>query len=99
MSYTSITQAARDPALNDRIIAAVSKEAHQNPTFGGTPYGQQVKSGTANVLQVFGFPVAIATEAAYEYAVNAGNPDPGGDPTVVTNPDILAAVQANWPPT
>ena len=36
-------------------------------------------------------------EQAYEYAVNAGNPDPGGDPAVITDGMILSGVQANWP--
>ena len=40
---------------------------------------------------------ASDVEQAYEYAVNAGNPDPGGDPAVITDGMILAGVQAHWP--
>lgn len=48
------------------------------------------------------WPVSSQTdiEAAYEYALNADNPDPGGDPTVITDQQILSAVQhiLNPPP-
>ena len=39
-------------------------------------------------------------EASYEFAVNSDNPDPGGDPTVITDGQILSAVQhiLNPPP-
>lgn len=42
------------------------------------------------------WPVSSQTdiEAAYEYALNADNPDPGGDPTVITDQQILSACQA-----
>src|SRR5262245_62076648 len=97
MSLTSITQASRDQALLDRIIASANKEALNNPTFGDTNYGRQVRSGTAPITMTFAFPVAVTTEAAYEYALNAGNENPGGDPSVISDADITSAVQANWP--
>lgn len=98
MSYATISQAASDEALANRVIAGVHKESQSNPTFGDTVFGAQVEAGTASIWMRFSFPVAIATELPYEYAVNTGNPNPGGDPTVITDADILAAVQANWPP-
>lgn len=98
MSYASITRAARDPYLGDRISAAVYKEALDNPEFGGTVYGREVLAGNGSLWTPFAYPVAIDTEAAYESAIAAGNPNPGGDPAVITDPAILAAVQAHWPP-
>jgi hypothetical protein len=46
------------------------------------------------------WPVCVAGDvaAAYESALAAGNPNPGGDPAVVTDGMILSAVQADWPP-
>jgi hypothetical protein len=46
------------------------------------------------------WPVSSATdiEAAYESALAAHNPNPGGDPSVITDQMILSAVQANMPP-
>jgi hypothetical protein len=98
MSYTLITQAARDKALTDRTLAAAQQEARNNPTYGDTELGRQIIGG--NVLVVgttFNFPVAIDGAAAYESAVIAGNPNPGGDPSVITDAQILSSVQAAWP--
>ena len=97
MSYTSIYQAAYDQALQSRIVAGVNKEALANPQFGDTAFGRQVLSGTAPIQMVFGFPVAVDTEAAYESAVIAGNDNPGGDPAAITDAAIGSAIQAHWP--
>ena len=98
MSYTSINQAANDPALNARVLAAVNKEALNNADLGDSSFGQEVLAGTAAIWDRFRYPVAVDTEAAYESALAADNPDPGGDPAVITDPAILASVQAHWPP-
>lgn len=98
MSYKSITQASRDPSLGDRIAAAVYKEAQSNDQFGDTDYGGRVLSGFADLVTPFAYPVAIDTEAAYESALAGDNPDPGGDPAVITDAAILGSVQAHWPP-
>ena len=97
MSLTTIHQAAHDDALRARTEAAASKEAIANPEFGDTPFGQQVVDGVANIWQRFQYPVAVDTEAAYESAIAGGNPDPGGDPAVITDAAISSAVQAHWP--
>ena len=96
MSYTSITQASRDEALADRVAAAVHKEAQSNPELADTEFGRSVADGFAQTSR-FAYPVAIDTEAAYESALAAGNPDPGGDPAVITDAAILSSVQAHWP--
>jgi hypothetical protein len=43
------------------------------------------------------WPVSCATdiEAAYESAILANHPNPGGDPSVITDQMILSAVQAH----
>jgi hypothetical protein len=98
MSYTTITRAAHDVFLTERIDAAVYKEALDNPSFGDTPYGQRVLTGTLYPLSApLHYPVAIDSEAAYESAVIADNPNPGGDPSVITDAAILSSVQAHWP--
>ncbi len=98
MSYTTITQAARDKALTDRTLAAAQQEA-RTEAYADTALGRQIIAGNASVIgPTFNYPVAIAGAAAYESAVIAGNPNPGGDPAVITDGDILSAVQAAWPP-
>lgn len=97
MSYTTIHQAANDMELQNRVEAAALKEAYNNPTFGDTPYGQDLKLGNITSWSTFRYPIAIGTEAEYEYAINADNPSPGGDPTVITDAEILGIVQLYWP--
>jgi hypothetical protein len=96
MSYNTLTKASLDPALTNRVIAAVQKEARANPEFGDTDYGQLVQKNSAEGVQLV-WPVCIDTEAAYESAVAAENPNPGGDESVITDAAIGAAVQAHWP--
>ena len=98
MSYTTITRAARDQALLDRIFAAVNKEAIANEELGASDFGRLVRQGTAAIQMLFSYPVAVDYEAEYEYAVNESNPNPGGDPGVITDANIGSAVQAHWPP-
>jgi len=97
MSYSSLYAQVSDINLMNRLTAAVQKEAYNNPTLSETPYGQAVRANTVAPMQQFGWPLAVATEAAYEYALTQGNPSPGSDPAVITDADILSSVQANWP--
>jgi hypothetical protein len=82
MSYSTIHQCANDEAFQARLTAAAAQEGHANPEYA--------------MSALLRWPVSSATDiaAAYEYAVNADNPDPGGDPTVITDGQILSAVQA-----
>jgi len=98
MSYKTVTQSSNDQALRDRIQAAVSQEAWNNPDNADSDYATNVQASTAN-FQVMIWPVVSATdvEAAYASAVAAENPDPGGDESVITDGMILSSVQANWP--
>jgi hypothetical protein len=98
MSYTTIAKAFVDASLIGRVRAAVAREAFGNATLGDTVTGRAIiANGPDMVLQKFLWPVAIATEADYAYAVGNSNPDPGGDEGVVTDAAIASAVQANWP--
>lgn len=88
MSYTSIHQNANDPEFLARLQAAAAQEGHENPEYA------------ASVLLRWKVASSQDIEASYEYALNAGNPSPGGDPTVITDQQILSAVQPilNPPP-
>ena len=97
MSYTTIHRAANDQALQSRVNAGVWKEAIGNATLGDSEFGQQVLQGSAPIQMRFAYPVAVDTEAAYESAIIAENPDPGGDPAVITDAAIGSSIQAHWP--
>jgi hypothetical protein len=99
MSFSTITQSANDPALQDRITAATVQEAWNNPTAAATAYGRNVQQSAGNAMTMW-WPVCIAAdvEAAYASALANQNPNPGGDETVVTDGMILANVAAKWPP-
>lgn len=97
MSYQTITKCTQDQAFMDRVTACVAQEAWNSPTNSATEYGASVRASSANAFPMV-WPVAVDNEAAYESALVAGNPDPGGDPAVITDGAILSAVQSNWPP-
>jgi len=81
MSYTTIHQCANDPEFQARLMAAAAQEGSDNPEYA--------------MSVLLRWPVASKTdiEDAYEFAVNGGNPSPGGDPAVITDAQILSAVQ------
>lgn len=88
MSYTSIHRCANDEAFQARLMAAAAQEGSDNPEYA--------------MSVLLRWPVSSATDIAeaYEYAINSSNPNPGGDPTVITDAQILAKVQPilNPPP-
>ncbi len=96
MSYQSIFASSVDEALNQRIIASTVQEAW-TAAHEDDEYGRQVRLAYPNAGRMI-WPVCVATDvaAAYESALAAGNPDPGGDPAVITDGMILANVQAHW---
>lgn len=98
MSLTSIQQSTDDEALLNRITSSIAKETFANPAFGDTNTGALVKqSGPGTVLFQFIWPCCIDFEVAYAYAVDNSNPNPGGDPGVITDADIQSSVQTHWP--
>jgi hypothetical protein len=98
MSYNSLVTQTQDQGFLGRLDAAVYKEAWTNPTFGDTDYGQATQRASTGPRMQFAWPVAIDTEAAYETALLNNVPNPGTDPSVITDGQILSAVQAHWPP-
>ena len=83
MSYLSIATCVDDVDMIDRVRACFTQE-------GGT-----VTAVPPDLIwSVAG---AADVEAAYESALAADNPRPGGDPAVVTDAMILGVVQANLP--
>ena len=87
MSYKSVSICAADQAFFDRVQACVVEQQLAND--------EPVNLGVAGPI-LWSVASADDIEAAYEYALNADNPDPGGDETVITDTMILGAVQANW---
>jgi hypothetical protein len=98
MSYTTITQSVQDKALQDRVIAAAMKEAYAGAEeFSGSAFAAQLRPNSMLALNYFMWPTGIDYEVQYAYAVDGGNPDPGGDRGVITDNNIQAAVQKYWP--
>jgi len=84
MSYATIAVCAVDPEFLNRVNACVSQEGH---SLGGKPPDLfWTISGRADI------------EQAYAYALETGNPSPGGDETVITDQMILSAVQDEYAP-
>lgn len=98
MSYQMIYRSTQDFELVERIMACVTQEAWNNPSFSTSDYAKSVKYESENSRKMI-WAVCIASDiaGAYEYAVNNNNPNPGGDPAVITDGMILANVQAKWP--
>ena len=98
MSYTTIQAAVRDVALQDRVTAGAMKEAINGaPEYVDSEFGAQLRSYSLLAINTFLWPVAVQYETEYEFALNSDNPNPGGDPGVITDAMILSAIQAHWP--
>jgi hypothetical protein len=89
VSYSTINQCANDPALTARITAAAAQEQIAK--------GDPVDPWSISSTLAWSVSSASDVEAAYASALAAGNPDPGGDESVITDGMILANVQAHWP--
>ena len=97
MSLNSLNTASHDQALMTRVAACVQQEAWENPAVLTSEFRALVIKNPADGARMV-WPVAIATEAEYASALASGNPDPGGDESVIRDSMILSAVQTNWPP-
>lgn len=99
MSYTTIMASTRDPALRDRVIAAAVKESYAGaPEFSDTAFATSIHLTPSLGLTFFLWPTCIDYEVQYAYAVDSDNPNPGGDVGVISDANIQAVVQLNWPP-
>ena len=86
MSFNTIARCAADEALGQRVRAGYAAEGVQTPD----------PAWWANRWQIAADP---SISQAYGYAADTGNPNPGGDETVVTDAMITAAVQQfPWTP-
>ena len=99
MSYAITWQAANDYVLTQRVTAAVADQAWRNENLADNDYADRVRSGPMSAATEMVWAVATAADvnAAYASAVAAGNPNPGGDESVVTDQMILSVLQADWP--
>ena len=79
--YNSVADMAEDLALNRRLTAAVAKEGILDPKGWLYPRNWQVVS-------------APGWDAKWDSAVAGGVSNPGADEAVITDGDILSAVQA-----
>ena len=86
MSYSTINLCAHDEAMFGRVTAACAAE------------GRSLDANSAAYEVIWAVAAAADVEAAYASALAAGNPNPGGDDTVITDGMILANVQAHLPP-
>jgi hypothetical protein len=84
MSYSTINACAHDSAFLGRVRACAAQEGAADPE---------------GALVALTWPVSTAADiaAAYESALLADHPNPGGDPAVITDGMILSAVQAHLP--
>lgn len=97
MSYTSIHRCANDPAFKERINACMLQQAWNNAEVHDGDFAIAVRQAPLYGVDQLSWPTAIDYEEAFEFAVNSDNPNPGGDPAVITDDNILASVQAHWP--
>lgn len=99
MSYATIYASSIDEALTQRITASTVQEAW-TAVHADDEFGQAVRAAYPNASRMV-WPVCIASDvaAAYASALAAGNPNPGGDESVITDAMILTNVQAKWPTT
>ena len=98
MSYYSLSQQIVDLGLMARIDACCMQEAWNDPELSQTDFGKAVKIKHTQGSYAMGWPVCLATEKEYEQALDAGTKDPGIDPKVIGDAEILVVVKANWPP-
>lgn len=81
MSYRTMATMARDNNLLDRVAACAATQHDLDPLRWAAERAWQLAAQPG-------------WDAAYEYALAAGNENPGGDNSVVSDGMILAAVQA-----
>lgn len=87
MSLMSVSQAAQSASLRDRIAACVSEQI----ASGSYVTDQHPVNEASRIIWL------CAAEPgwgpAWESAEAGSNPDPGADPAVITDAQILTAVQ------
>lgn len=82
MAYYDVARLANDSAFLSRVAACRVAEVPDNDPWSWV---------NEHTWQLAGQP---GFGDAYGYAINTGNPNPGSDPAVITDGQILSAVQA-----
>ena len=83
MSYSAQAQLSGDPDFLNRVSACAAVEVPM--THSPTVWAQE---------HIWRVAAAPGFADAYEYAINTNVERPGNDPAVITDGQILAAVQA-----
>ena len=83
MSYSIQAQLSSDAEFIARVSSCAAEEVPK--THQPTQWARD---------HIWWVAAAPGFSEAYEYAINADNPNPGKDPAVITDAQILGAVQA-----
>ena len=78
--FLEVAQMAQSESLMDRVTGAVAMENEHAPEVWVSQHKWRVAT-------------APGWHEKWAYAVNTGNADPGSDPGVITDADILTQVQ------
>ena len=79
--YLTVSVIAKDPAMHARVTACAAEQQVDNP-----------ETWTSELR--WKWAAQPDWDEAWESAVASGNSDPGADPAVITDGQILSAVQA-----
>lgn len=90
MAYSDIALLQGDPDFRARLTAAVSVESEA----GNLPAIDPNATAQWTHERLWRFAAQPGFGDAYAYAVATGVPRPGNDPSVITDGQLLAAVQA-----
>ena len=86
-----IARIAADTGMQQRVAAAVA----QQHNLGLPCPSPEEAEGAAYRLRL-AWAASPAWAERYEYALNTDIPDPGSDPAVITDGDVIAWVQQQW---
>lgn len=89
MAYLDLADLAVDDDFLRRVAACAAEQE-----VGGADLGGQSPSSWA-MLRQWRMAASPGFADAYAYAKGTGVQNPGADPTVITDEQILSAVQAN----
>lgn len=90
-TYLTVATITTDAAMVNRVTACAYEQARAGSVFVPDP-AQWV------TIHRWEWAASPGWADKWEYALAAGNPDPGADGSVITDGDILATVQYLVPP-
>ena len=86
-----IARLAADPAMQQRVAAAIAQQHGL-----GLPCPSPQEAESTAYAERLAWASSPQWAERYEYAINTDNPDPGNDPAVISDADIVAWVQQRW---